>query len=155
MICRVAEQERSALGTAQIQMRRVLPGEADPTMNLDVLVGAVRESLRTPRLGDAGSEGEVRGIIIRGPKPVISGRSRALDLEQHVSALVFDRLERADRPAVLEAHLGVFHSHLQGPRRRAGLLGRKTERGEIENAPQRGFGCTFVSDEPSRYGFEL
>src|SRR5271167_4305754 len=99
VICRITEQGLSALGPPQIQMCRVFPCEADPTMNLDVLVGAVCEGIRTPRFGDAGSQREVCVVIVSRPKTLVSRRSRALDLKQHIGALVLDRLERADRSA--------------------------------------------------------
>ncbi len=37
MVSRVTEQQFTRLGTLEVQVRRVLPGETDTTVNLDVL----------------------------------------------------------------------------------------------------------------------
>ena len=54
MVRRVTEQQLGALGTLEVQVCWVLPGEADATMDLDVLSRCVEVRLAAVGLGQAG-----------------------------------------------------------------------------------------------------
>ena len=45
MISRISEQQLTRLGALEIKVRGVLPGEADATMNLNVLGSGMKVSL--------------------------------------------------------------------------------------------------------------
>jgi hypothetical protein len=61
-----------------------------------------------------------------------------LDLQQHLGALVADRLERADRLAELLAHLRVADRHVEAPARGTQHLGGRADRtAPQETAQQR------------------
>ena len=53
VIAGVAEQQLRGLGPLEVQVRRVLPGEADTAMDLNVLGGAVEVGIRAVGLGQA------------------------------------------------------------------------------------------------------
>src|ERR1700747_2183883 len=63
---RVSEQHLAALGTAEVQVRRVLPGEPDPTVNLNVLGRNTPVRLRAVCLRQAGQCGGLDGVLIDG-----------------------------------------------------------------------------------------
>jgi hypothetical protein len=63
-------------------------------------------------------------------------RPGRLDLQQHVRALVLDRLERSDGPAELHARLPVLHRLLQAGGRAAHLLGGERGDGQIDDPVQ-------------------
>ncbi len=63
------------------------------------------------------------------PTGVVGGRLGGLDLDQHVGALVLDRLERPDRAAELDPHLGVLDRHLEALLRPADLLEGESDPG--------------------------
>ena len=64
------------------------------------------------------------------------GRARAFDEHEHVRAPVLDRLEAADRPAELDALLGVADGRVEATLRRADLFGGQRHDGEVRRAGQ-------------------
>ena len=50
MVGRVAEQQLGALGTLEVKVCRMLPGESDATVDLNVLSGGVKVRLGAGRL---------------------------------------------------------------------------------------------------------
>ena len=73
----------------------------------------------------------------RGLRRGVRRGARELELEQHVGALVLDRLERADRPAELHARLRVVDRHLEQPLRAADHLARERGRRLVERLRER------------------
>src|SRR6202035_3565469 len=69
---------------------------------------------------------------------VVSGGAGKLDLDQHVGALMFDRLERSDRAAELKPRLGVFDRLLEASLCTADLFGGEHRRREREDVLDRG-----------------
>ena len=67
----------------------------------------------------------------RSLRRVVRGRACELEREQHVGALVLDRLERADRPPELHARLGVLDRHVEQALRAADHLVRERGRGLV------------------------
>ena len=55
MVRRIAEQQLRALGTLEVQVCWVFPGEADATVNLDVLSCSVEVRLAAVGLCQAGN----------------------------------------------------------------------------------------------------
>ena len=120
------------LGALEVQVRVVLPREADATVDLDVLGRGVEVRVGAVRLRQRGDHRQLVVVLGRGPRRVVRGRLRRLDLEQHVGALVLDRLERADRPAELHADLRVLDRHLEHDLRAAHHLVGERDRGLVE-----------------------
>src|SRR5438132_1086455 len=108
VVRRVAEVDLRRLRTAEVQVRVVLPREADAAVDLDVLGGAVEVRVRAVRLGERRGQRQLLGVLGRRPAGVVRGRTRHLDLHEHVRALVLDRLERTDRTSELVALLRVL-----------------------------------------------
>src|SRR5690606_24712796 len=55
----VAEEQLGRLGPLEVEVGRVLPGEADAAVDLDVLGGGVEVRLRAVGLGEAGHLGQL------------------------------------------------------------------------------------------------
>ena len=90
------------------------------------------------RLRERRRRGEAPSRPRRGRRRrVVRRRTRELELEQHVGALVLDRLERADRPAELHAGLRVVDGHLEELLGDADLLVREESRGLVERLRER------------------
>ena len=133
----VAEEELGRLGPLEVQVGRVLPGEADAAVDLDVLGGGVEVGLGAVGLGQAGDRGQLVVELGRAPGGVVGGGLGRLDLEQHVGALVLDGLEGADGATELHAVLGVLHRHLEHELGAADLLGGEADSGEVEHPLER------------------
>src|SRR5881392_4063460 len=67
----IAEQELGRLRSLEVEVRRVLPREADAAVDLDVLGGGVEVGVRAVRLGQAGDGGELLVQLGRGPARVV------------------------------------------------------------------------------------
>src|SRR5262249_378853 len=65
-----------------------------------------------------------------------------------------DRLEAADRPAELDAELGVLDAHVEAPLRASHLLGSERNGRELEGLLHYGAGLAPGADESSRYRVE-
>src|SRR6476469_8268565 len=87
----VTEQDLRALRTLEVQVRIVLPGEADAAVDLDVLGRGVEVRVRAVGLGERGHHRQLVVVLGRRPRRVVRRRLRRLDLEEHVGALVLDR----------------------------------------------------------------
>src|SRR5215469_2919670 len=98
MLARIAEQNRAGPRAFEIEMGGMLPGEAHAAVNLDIFRGRVKVRLGAIRLGEVRALEDIFAIGDR-KRSVIRGRSGEFGLDQHVSALVLDRLERADGTA--------------------------------------------------------
>jgi hypothetical protein len=71
-------------GALEVEVRVVLPGEADPAVDLDVLGRAAEEGLGAGGLGERRRDGELCHLVLRHPGRPVGRRARRLDLEQHV-----------------------------------------------------------------------
>ena len=109
MVGGVAQEQLRALGALEVQVRVVLPREADATVDLNVLRGAVEERLGAEGFGERRGDGQLVIELLSGPGGVVRGGLGRLDVEQHVGALVLDGLERSDRSAELHTMLGVVN----------------------------------------------
>ena len=81
---------------------------------------------------ERGDDRQLVVVLGGGPRRVVRGRLARLDLEQHVGALVLDRLERADRTAELHAVLRVLDRHVEHELRAAHHLVGERDRGLVE-----------------------
>ena len=52
-------------------------------------------------------------VLVHRPRRAVHDEARAVDVGDHVGGLVLDRLERADRPAELDAVLRVLHADVE------------------------------------------
>ena len=133
----------------------MLPGESDATVDLDVLGRGVEVGLRAVGLGERGDRGQLVVHLTGAPESVVRGALRRLDLEQHVGALVLDRLEGADGATELDAVLGVLDGHVEHELRATDLLGGEADRGEVEDGLEDLPAATVGSDERGRGRGEL
>src|SRR5690242_497944 len=71
VIRRVAEVDLGALRALEVEVRGVLPREADATVDLDVLGGRVEVRLRAVRLRQCGHHGQLVVVLGGGPRRVV------------------------------------------------------------------------------------
>src|SRR5579885_2115702 len=118
MLGGIAEQDNAGSGALEIQMCWMLPGEAHPAVDLDVLGRGVKIRFRAVRLGEMR---RLEYILVAGDCEgrMISGGTGELGFHEHISAFVLDCLERADRTAELQPGLGVLGGHLKASLRSA------------------------------------
>ena len=133
----------------------MFPGEPDATVDLDVLGRGVEVGLRAVGLRQRGSGGKLVVHLCGTPQAVVRGRLGRLDLEQHVGALVFDGLERADGATELHPVLGVLDCHFQDELGAAYLLGCQADDGEVEDGAECGPASAVGSDERALGAAEL
>ena len=120
---RGAQRHRPALGPLQQQVRRVLPGEADPAVHLHALLRGVHGHVAAGRLGQRDRDRRVR-VAIGQAGGRVPGRGPGLGHRHpQVGQPVLERLERADRPGELPPLLQVGDGHLQAPLGHPELLG--------------------------------
>jgi len=112
----IAKHNLGGLRPLVIEMRGVLPGEADPAMDLDVLRRSPQGGLRPRGLGEVCRERKILARLGRRPARVVDRRARELKLKQHLRALVLHGLKCADRPRELDARFCVGHGHLEAAR---------------------------------------
>src|SRR5438132_9051666 len=67
----VAEEDLRALRALEVEVRVVLPGEADAAVDLDVLGRTVEVRVGDVRLGQRRDHGELLVVLGRGPRRVI------------------------------------------------------------------------------------
>ena len=114
-------------------MSGVLPGEPDATVDLNVLGRSVEVGLRAVALGERGDLGKLVVHFVGAPAGVVGGGLGRLDLEEHVGALVFDGLERADRATELHTNLGVLDRHVEAHLSATDLLGGERHGSKVED----------------------
>src|SRR5687767_5781539 len=155
VVGRVAEEDLGALGPLEVQVGIVLPGEADPAVDLDVLRRGVEVGLGAVRLGQGGDDRELVVVLRRRPAGVVRRRLRRLDLEEHVGALVLDGLEGADRPAELDSGLGVLDRHVEALLGPAHLLGGQADGHLVERLRQGGPAGALLAEQLRLHAGEL
>ena len=131
-------------GALEVEVRVVLPGEADAAEDLDALLGAVRGAPRAPTapamraLRCAGAVGRRLGALFAPRRRRVPGhRGALLDRHQHVGQRVLDRLELPDGPAELDPHLGVLRGRLEAPAGDPRALGRGQREREAAHLARR------------------
>ena len=130
--CRPAEKLPDAVGPAQVQMRVVLPGDADTAENLDAVLDIGLRGVDTDAGGDGRSDRQLPAIRFRRRACSIDCGDRGLlGTAQHLGAQVLDRLEAADRLAELLTHFGVGDGGVQSPSTHAGRLGGQHGGGQV------------------------
>ena len=114
-------------------MEVVLPGEADPAVDLDRGVGDPPAGVGGVGLGHRGGQRQRLGLGVGGPGGAVDGGAGVLGLEQHLRAAVGDRLVGADRAAELLAVFGVLDRHLHRPLGDPGRLGGERDAEAVED----------------------
>ncbi len=136
-----AEELRNAVGPAQIQMRVVLPGDADAAEHLNAVLGVGLGGSIAGRGRDGRGDRQLAVVVAggsgRGGRRASAATATCSRAQQHLGAHVLDRLEAADRLAELLAHLRVLGGGLQRPAGQPGGLGRQHRRGQIGDALRR------------------
>ena len=123
-------------GPLQIEVRVVLPREADASEDLNALLGATRRLAEGHGARDAGGQMAVaplvddtvrprRLVLAPGRRGIPGDGGTLLHRDQHVRQRVLDRLELSDRSAELDTHLGVVRRGLQAPAGQTCALGRR------------------------------
>ena len=107
---------------AVVDVRVVLPGEADAAVHLDAILRAALGGSRCQRRRHRGGELDFERrvpIVLAGfvdrAGGIPHGRGGPLGVGDHLGALVLDGLELTDRPAELLADLGVLRGRVGGP----------------------------------------
>ena len=118
-------------------MRVVVPGKADPAVDLNTFPRCMHVSIRRGGLGDAGQDGQFRIVLCRGVGRTVGSGFGQFDFQQHIRALVLDRLKRAYSPTELGAQLGVLDRGLQQPLRAADHFVRQGNGGQVEDPLDR------------------
>ena len=101
----------------QIQMRVVLPGEADPAERLHAVLAVEERGVERERSRRGDREAVAVAGIARGARGVPHCGAGELGARQHVGAPVLHALELADRPPELHPHLRVVGGGLHTPLR--------------------------------------
>ena len=120
---RGAERDRRARGPLQVQVRGVLPGEADTPVQLHAFLGCQGGGVPAGRLGQGDRDRGVR-VVVGQAGGGVPGRGPGLaDGHPQVRGAVLQRLERADRAGELVPLLQVGDGHLQAALSHPQLLG--------------------------------
>ena len=138
---------------AQVQVGVVLPGETDPAVHLDVEAGVTDRGGHGQRRRDGRGVAELVTAADPGPARIPGRGAGQFGGDQHVRAVVLDRLEGRDRAAELLADLrvpGRLFGRLGG---QAGRLGGQQRPGHVGQQPagtgQHGGRCG-VERDPGR-----
>src|SRR4051795_5145841 len=84
VVGRIPQVDLGALRALEVQVRRVLPREADATVDLNVLGGRVEVRFRAVRLGERRHRRQLVVHLGRAPRAVVRRALGRLDLEEHV-----------------------------------------------------------------------
>src|SRR5690349_6943110 len=107
MVCRIPKKQLAGLGALEVQMGIVIPGEADATVDLNVLGSRKEVCVGACRLREARGDRNFVRILRGGKRGILRSRSRRLHLEQHVGTAMLDCLEATDRSTKLVAEFGI------------------------------------------------
>ena len=124
-------------------------------MDLDVLGRRVEVRVRAVGLRERRDDRQFIVVLRRGPGRVVRRGLRRLGLEQHVRALVLDRLERSDRPTELHPVLRVLHRLVEHVLRPANHLVAEPDRRLIQGLGQRSPTGTGSSEQRGLHTVEL
>src|SRR5690242_16501245 len=101
----------------QIDVRVVLPREADTAERLDAVLAVAERGIERERR--SGRDGDVAAVLLVGARGIPRRRARELGAGEHVGATVFRALELSDRPPELDAFFGVLGRGVDAPLRDA------------------------------------
>ncbi len=149
MVVPGAQQLPRHQGAAQIQMRVVFPGEADPAEDLDGVLGAAVRGVQGGSRGERGAQAPYAFRLARRAGGVPGQGAGLFDADEHVGAQVLDALEPSDGAAELFADLGVFGGGVQRTGRGAAGLGGEQDGGEVADEAGVGAQGTRGGDEDS------
>ena len=113
----------------------VLPGEADAAVHLDAELGVVVGRPHGEGGGARRGEGQLIAAGSGGAGGVPHGGGGQLGGDEHVGAVVLDRLEHGDLAAELLAHLGVLGGLVGAGVSDARGLRREEQAAEVEQRP--------------------
>ena len=113
----------------------MLPGEADAAVHLDAELGIVVGRPHGEGGGAGSGEGQLVATGCGSPGGVPHGGGGQLGGDEHVGAVVLDRLEHGDRAAELLAHLGVLGGLIGAGVGHARGLGGDQHATEVEQRP--------------------
>src|SRR5690606_16970486 len=127
-------------GAAQVDVRVVLPGEADAAEDLDGVAGGLHAGVERDDGGDRRGEADLRrpgrpGALVQGAGRVPGGGAGLLQRDEAARGLVLDALELPDRAAELLADPGVLGRGRHQPAGEPGGLGAEQRGGEVPDAP--------------------
>ncbi len=139
-------------GAAHVEVRVVLPREADAAVHLLVEVDAQVGRRHGEAGGDRGGEAELVAAVLGLNRRVPHRGGRQLGGDGHVGAVVLDALVHRDDSPELHAHLGVLGGHVGGLAADADGFGGADEPGVVDQllgAAQHG-GCRHVGERDLR-----
>ena len=116
MVARRPEQLCAAVGALEVQLDVVLPCDRDAAVHLDGFGGHVANASLAATRASAADVGRGFG------DSVVDDRAGGLHLDVEVGHPVLERLEATDRPAELDAVLGVGDGEVEAAARRTDLL---------------------------------
>src|SRR5262249_32241229 len=119
---RSPERGREPLGPAVEHVAVVLPGEADPAVDLDHLLARRLERIAGRRAEAGRGERQLVAPARQRPRRVVAVRACQLDLRVQVGEAVLDRLERRDRAPEGVAPERELARRIESPLRPAELL---------------------------------
>ena len=128
-------------------MEVVLPGETDATVDLERALHRPTIDLSQAGLRDRGGARRLAQAMIEAVGRVPDEGAGRLDLGCHLGGHVLDRLERADLPPELLAHLGVLDRHLECARRPAEAVRGDADGAEIEEAGEEPSAVALPAEE--------
>ncbi len=120
-------------GAAQVQVRFVLPGEANPAECLHAVLAVQERSIERQRSRRRNREAVTVAGISGGPRGVPYSCACQFGARQHVGAAMLHTLELTDRATELHPHLRVLGCRLNTPLSNSDRLGREEYRSEIAN----------------------
>ena len=112
MIGRRSQKHFRALCALEPQVRVVIPGEADATMDLDGMNCRLHIGISGDSLGQRRQRGDVAVSVIKCGGGIVCCRFGKLDFQKHVGSLVLERLERSYWPAELNTEIGIINGRL-------------------------------------------
>ena len=130
-------------GALEVEVRVVLPREADASEHLDALLGTMRRSAEAHRAGHSCTQGTFTAFAtIRfgrtpGGGSVPGDGGALLDSHQHVGQAVLDPLELADGSPELHPHLGVVRGRVEAPAGQPRALRRHQHKSQIPHFGRR------------------
>ena len=104
-------------------MGRMLPGEADATVELNAFLSSMDGDIGAVRLGEGRRHEAVLARIRPGCRGVPGDCPRCLDLDEEIGRAVLERLVAADESAELTPLEQIANSRVEAPLRDAELLG--------------------------------
>ena len=122
---------------AQVEVRVVLPREADAAERLHAVLAVQERGVERERGGGRDREAAAVVGVVHGAGRVPHRGACELGARQHVGAAVLHALELPDRAAELHAHLRVLGGGVDAPLRDTDRLRGEQHRGDVAHALRR------------------